>query len=148
MASKNKKYLDSLKTFCNFWSYFESFFLFSLKCLAKQKKIEYPSSRSTVWPNSWRHLLRIKSPWPFKRWTTTLNPLLRSHWIAETWNVISPLCHVAKWNNFATLPNIFFKTKQAILRTAMAQWIRLRLRYCSPGFESQAHHLCFFQFIF
>ena len=30
---------------------------------------------------------------------------------------------------------------------AIAQWIRLRLPSCRPGFESQAHHLCFFQFI-
>ena len=27
---------------------------------------------------------------------------------------------------------------------AIAQWIRLRLPSCRPGFESQAHHLCFF----
>ena len=26
---------------------------------------------------------------------------------------------------------------------AIAQWIRLRLPYCGPGFESQAHQLCF-----
>ena len=30
---------------------------------------------------------------------------------------------------------------------AIAQWIRLHLPSCCPGFESQAHHLCFFQFI-
>ena len=30
---------------------------------------------------------------------------------------------------------------------AIAQWISLRLPSCCPGFESQAHHLCFFQFI-
>ena len=29
---------------------------------------------------------------------------------------------------------------------AIAQWIRLHLPSCRPGFESQAHHLCFFQF--
>ena len=27
---------------------------------------------------------------------------------------------------------------------AIAQWICLRLPSCLPGFESQAHHLCFF----
>ena len=27
---------------------------------------------------------------------------------------------------------------------AVAQWIRSRLPSCRPGFESQAHHLCFF----
>ena len=31
---------------------------------------------------------------------------------------------------------------------AVAQWIRSRLPSCRPGFESQAHHLCFFQFKF
>ena len=31
---------------------------------------------------------------------------------------------------------------------AVAQWIRLRLPSCRPGFESQAHHLSFYQFIF
>ena len=29
----------------------------------------------------------------------------------------------------------------------IAQWIRLRLSFCSPGFESQAYHRHFFQFI-
>ena len=29
---------------------------------------------------------------------------------------------------------------------AIAQWIRLHLPSCRPGFESQAHYLCFFQF--
>ena len=27
--------------------------------------------------------------------------------------------------------------------TAIAQWIRLCLTFCSPGFDSQAHHLRF-----
>ena len=31
---------------------------------------------------------------------------------------------------------------------AIAQWIRLRLPSSRPGFESQAHHLCFFQIIY
>ena len=31
---------------------------------------------------------------------------------------------------------------------AVAQWIRLRLPFCHPGFESQAHHLCFYPFKF
>ena len=31
---------------------------------------------------------------------------------------------------------------------AGAQWIRLRLPSCHPGFESQAHHLCFYQYKF
>ena len=31
---------------------------------------------------------------------------------------------------------------------AVAQWIRSRLPSCRPGFESQAHHLHFFQFEF
>ena len=30
----------------------------------------------------------------------------------------------------------------------IAQWIRMRLPSCCPGFESQAHHPCFSQFIF
>ena len=29
----------------------------------------------------------------------------------------------------------------------IVQWIRLRLPSCGPGFESQAHHPCIFQFI-
>ena len=33
------------------------------------------------------------------------------------------------------------------LGAAIAQWIRLRLPSCCNGFESQAHHLCFHQFI-
>ena len=30
---------------------------------------------------------------------------------------------------------------------AIAPWFRLRLPSCGPGFESLAHHLCFFQFV-
>ena len=30
----------------------------------------------------------------------------------------------------------------------LAQWIRLHLPSCSPGFESQAHHLSFYQLVF
>ena len=39
-----------------------------------------------------------------------------------------------------------FRYKQYFGRrgAAIAQWIRLRLPSCRPGFESQAHHLCFF----
>ena len=29
----------------------------------------------------------------------------------------------------------------------IALWFRLRLPSCGPGFESQALHLCFFQFV-
>ena len=32
--------------------------------------------------------------------------------------------------------------------TVVAQWIRLRLPSCCPGFESQAHQLRFYQFKF
>ena len=30
---------------------------------------------------------------------------------------------------------------------AIALWFHLRLPSCGPGFKSQAHHLCFYQFI-
>ena len=30
---------------------------------------------------------------------------------------------------------------------AIAQWIRMRHPSCSPGFESQAYHQCFYQFL-
>ena len=30
---------------------------------------------------------------------------------------------------------------------AIAQWIHLHLPFCHPRFKSQAHHLCFYQFI-
>ena len=30
---------------------------------------------------------------------------------------------------------------------AIAPWFRLRLPSCGPGFESQVHHLRFFQFV-
>jgi len=30
---------------------------------------------------------------------------------------------------------------------AIAPWFRLRLPSCGPGFDSQALHLCFFQFV-
>ena len=30
---------------------------------------------------------------------------------------------------------------------AIAPWFHLRLPSCGPWFKSQAHHLCFFQFV-
>ena len=36
----------------------------------------------------------------------------------------------------------------ANIAAAIAQWIRLRLPSCSPGFKSQAHRVCFYLFIF
>ena len=36
-----------------------------------------------------------------------------------------------------------FKGRRAV--AAIAPWFRLRLPSCGPRFESQAHHLCFFQ---
>ena len=39
-------------------------------------------------------------------------------------------------------------TTTAVVRgAAIAQWIRLLFPFCRPGFESQAHHLSFFQFV-
>ena len=40
---------------------------------------------------------------------------------------------------------IFCSNKQ--WGAAIAPWYRLRLPSCGPGFESQAHHLRFFQFV-
>ena len=37
--------------------------------------------------------------------------------------------------------------KKRPLVAAIALWFCLRLPSCSPGFESPAHHLCFFQFV-
>ena len=41
-----------------------------------------------------------------------------------------------------------FTLKIVLGGAAVAQWIRLRLPSCRPGFKSQAHHLRFFQFKF
>ena len=41
-----------------------------------------------------------------------------------------------------------FMLKIVLGGAAVAQWIRLRLPSCRPGFKSQAHHLRFFQFKF
>ena len=35
----------------------------------------------------------------------------------------------------------------SVLVAAIALWFRLCLPSCGPGFESQAHHLRFFQFV-
>ena len=56
---------------------------------------------------------------------------------------------------FNRIPNIrvAFKVssdendKILFFSTAIAQWIRLSLPSYRPGFEFQAHHLCFHQFI-
>ena len=41
---------------------------------------------------------------------------------------------------------LLFNKELVLGGAAIAQWIRLRLPSCHPGFESQAHHLHFFQF--
>ena len=49
------------------------------------------------------------------------------------------------FNDF--LPLFGRHTKTRLVGAApIAQWIRPRVPSCRPGFESQAHHLCFFQF--
>ena len=37
-----------------------------------------------------------------------------------------------------------FESARIIWGAAIAQWIRLRLLFCCPGFESQAYHLSFY----
>ena len=55
-----------------------------------------------------------------------------------------------RWQN--SNPQLFgVRSSSNLLNTrgaAVAQWICLRLPSCHPGFESQAHHLCFYQFKF
>ena len=62
------------------------------------------------------------------------------------------LSHCNKYHKFATISLwqgiVSVKIRSLIFWGApIAQWIRLRLPSCRPGFESQAHHLRFFQFI-
>ena len=52
------------------------------------------------------------------------------------------------WQIFDGLFSFCENLKQRVTRgAAKAQWIRLQLPSWCPGFESQAHHLCFHQFI-
>ena len=37
-----------------------------------------------------------------------------------------------------------FRKNRSHGASAVAQWVRLRLPFRGPGFESQAHYLCFF----
>ena len=51
----------------------------------------------------------------------------------------------ADWRQKSVRPPV---SKTNTRGAAIAQWIRLRLPSCRPGFESQAHHQCFYQYIF
>ena len=62
------------------------------------------------------------------------------------------------WLMFASFGSAMFQGKRQgivyiddiirmIMVAAIAPWFRLRLPSCGPRFESQAHHLRFFQFI-
>ena len=42
----------------------------------------------------------------------------------------------------------FLTSQMWVLWASIVHWICLRLPSCCPGFESQAHHLHFYQFIF
>ena len=35
-----------------------------------------------------------------------------------------------------------YNKRQRLCWGEIAQWIHLRLPFCGPGFQSQAHHLC------
>ena len=51
-----------------------------------------------------------------------------------------------------TLPFLFvanfYEKVSKVKTTKTAPRFRLQLPSCGPGSESQAHHLCFFQFVF
>ena len=53
-----------------------------------------------------------------------------------------PLVRIRSANLKSKKTNHFHKIR--IRGAAIAQWIRLRTRFCHPGFESQAHHLYFY----
>ena len=40
-----------------------------------------------------------------------------------------------------------FRDKYFSQVAAIAPWFHLGIPSCGPGFESQAHHLCFFEFV-
>ena len=48
---------------------------------------------------------------------------------------------------WATLANHFIKSNNAGWVVAIAPWFVCAYHPAAPGFESQAHHLCFFQFV-
>ena len=55
-------------------------------------------------------------------------------------------CFISAYLQYAKICLVHWKQSTKIriaLGTAKAQWIRLCLPSCRPGFDSQAHHLCF-----
>ena len=50
------------------------------------------------------------------------------------------------WAKYCCGNIILYKTSGLTFKMVVAPWFRLRLPSCGLGFESQAHHLCFFQF--
>ena len=48
---------------------------------------------------------------------------------------------------FLTFPFFIIQWHIIIKIKLRTKWIRLRLPFCRPGFESEAHHLCFHEFI-
>ena len=49
------------------------------------------------------------------------------------------------WHDFDASVAFAHLTINIVMGAAIAQWIRLRLPSCRPGFDSQACHQCFFQ---
>ena len=62
------------------------------------------------------------------------------------WDLFLLLTHCIPLSEYSLIREL--KRSHLVRGAAIAQWIHLHLPFCRPRFKSQAHHLCFFSFLF
>ena len=92
------------------------------------------SDVSIFWPAyRWQYLPESLSEWPQALYDPTFNSITRSFsykpWAPNLWAKIT------------VFQQCWFRA------AAIAQWFHQLLSSCGRGFESEAHQLCFFQFL-
>ena len=103
-------------------------------------------SFSTIFQNVklWNLLIQFYPRFTERQVTTTKYSLVRSLWlqvaILKTQKIKSRIAFTA----FPSFTNKGWWQSYYHCGAAIAQWIRLHLPSCCPGFESQAHYLCFY----
>ena len=70
-------------------------------------------------------------------------------YLGYTWKLCFKFFVPTRYRATRNIPSVHKKWDKSIYNrvAAIAPWFCLRLPSCGPGFESQVHHLCFFQFV-
>ena len=104
----------------------------------------FSSPPKTEFENEFQYRTMLLVFFPFQFWMCDCRPFLTLHFFFLVEKIINKY--------FSSTPSFAITRDQGICLNikcnfwgaAIAQWICLRLPFCCPGFESQAHHLRFY----